>query len=79
MIDIGKNQWVVKHPNGWAVKGEGNSRATAVTKTKAQAETIAKRIATNQKSEVITQKRNGQIGSKDSYGNDPLPPKDKEH
>ena len=27
----GKNQHVVKHPDGWAVKGEGNSKATKVT------------------------------------------------
>ncbi|STX93936.1 DUF2188 domain-containing protein [Legionella londiniensis] len=38
----GKNQYVVKHSNGWAVKGEGNSKATKVTKTQAEAIKIAK-------------------------------------
>lgn len=33
----GKNQHVVKHPDGWAVKGAGNSKATKVTRTQAQA------------------------------------------
>ncbi len=28
-----KNQHVVKHPDGWAVKGAGNNKATKVTKT----------------------------------------------
>ncbi|MBR2677607.1 MAG: DUF2188 domain-containing protein [Solobacterium sp.] len=76
---MGKNQWVTKHTDGWAVKGEGNSRATAVTNTQKEAIKIAKDIAANQHSEVIVQGRDGKIRSKDSYGNDPNPPKDKEH
>lgn len=76
---MGKNQWVTKRSNGWAVTGEGNSRATAITKTQKEATKIAQRIAKNQGSEVIIQGRDGKIRSKDSYGNDPLPPTDKEH
>jgi len=76
---MGKNEWVVKRDNGWAVVGEGNSRATAVTRTQKEAADIARNIARNQKSEVIIQNREGKIRSKDSYGNDPNPPKDKEH
>jgi len=30
---VKKNQWVTIHPKGWAIKGEGNKRATKVTKT----------------------------------------------
>jgi len=74
-----KNQWVTKHPKGWAVKGEGNKRATKITKTQKEAINIAKKIAKNQKSELYIQNREGKIRSKDSYGNDPCPPKDKEH
>jgi len=40
---------------------------------------IGKSIAKNQKSELIIQNAEGKIRSKDSYGNDPCPPKDKEH
>jgi len=76
---MGKNQWVVRHDNKWAVKGEGNKRATKVTDTQKQAINVAKGIAQNQKSELIIQGRDGKIRSKDSYGNDPCPPKDKEH
>ncbi len=76
---MGKNQWVVRHDNKWAVKGEGNERATKVTDTQKQAINVAKGIAQNQKSELIIQGRDGKIKSKDSYGNDPCPPKDKEH
>ena len=76
---MGKNQWVVRHGDKWAVKGEGNKRATKVTDTQKQAINVAKEIAQNQKSELIIQGRDGKIRSKDSYGNEPYPPKDKEH
>ena len=76
---MGKNQWVVRHGDKWAVKGEGNERATKVTDTQKQAINVAKEIAQNQKSELIIQGRDGKIRSKDSYGNDPYPPKGKEH
>lgn len=75
----GKNQHVVPHPNGWGVRGAGNQRVTRVVPTQKEADQIARRIATNQQSEVVTHGRNGRIRSKDSYGNDPNPPKDKEH
>ncbi|WP_407929218.1 DUF2188 domain-containing protein [Agrilactobacillus fermenti] len=34
-------------------------------------------MAKNQSSELIVQNKNGQIGMKNSYGNDPFPPRDK--
>ena len=73
---MGKNQHVTRHPaGGWQVKGAGNSRATKRTSTQAEAQAIARSIAINQKSEVLTHGRNGRIRAKDSYGNDPHPPK----
>jgi len=72
------NQHVTKRSDGnWQVKGENNSRATAVTRTQADAIKRARNIAINQKSEVVIHGRNGQIRNKNSYGNDPCPPKDK--
>lgn len=76
---MGKNQWVVKHGDKWAVKGEGNQKATNVTNTQNEAKEFAKGIAKNQGSELIVQGKDGKIVSKDSYGNDPYPPKDREH
>lgn len=73
---MGKNQHVLKHSSGgWQVKGAGNSRATKVTPTQVEARSVARAIAINQKSEVVIHGRNGQIRAKDSYGNDPHPPK----
>jgi hypothetical protein len=73
----GKNQHVVKHPDGRAVKGEGNSKATKVTRTQAQAIETAENIARNQKSDTKIHGENGKIRAGNSYGNDPCPPKDK--
>ncbi len=73
----GKNQHVVKHSNGWAVKGAGNKRATKVVKTQKEAIGIAEKIARNQKSDTKIHGRNGKIRAGNSYGNDPCPPKDK--
>jgi hypothetical protein len=72
-----KNQHVIPLGNGWAVKGEGNSRYTAITERKAEATTIARDIARNNKSEIVIHGKDGRIQDKDSYGNDPNPPKDK--
>lgn len=74
-----KNQWVSPHEKGWAVHGEGNTRDTGVYKTQKEAIARATEIAKKQKSEVIVQRPDGRIRSKDSYGNDPNPPQDKEH
>jgi len=73
----GKNQHVVKHPDGWAVKGAGNNRATKVTRTQAQAIEVAENIAKNQQSDTKVHGVNGKIRAGNSYGNDPCPPKDK--
>lgn len=76
---MGKNQHIVRHEDGWAVKGAGNEKATAVFRTQAEAVEAGKRIATNQGSELLVHGRDGRIRSKDSYGRDPLPPRDREH
>lgn len=73
---MGKNQHVTRHPlGGWQVKSAGSTRATVRTTTQKEASNIARSIAINQKSERIIHGRDGRIRSKDSYGNDPHPPK----
>ena len=75
----GKNQHVVPHQNGWTIRGAGNQKVTKVVPTQGEAAQVARQIATNQQSEVLIHGRDGRIRSKDSHGNDPNPPKDKEH
>lgn len=73
---MGKNQHVTQHPNGgWQVKGENNTKATICTTTQAQAIERARSIAKSQESELIIHGMNGRIRQKDSYGNDPFPPR----
>lgn len=76
IIMANKNQHVTPHKDGgWQVKGAGNSRATARTETQSQAIKIARDIAINNGSEVVIHGENGRIREKNSYGNDPFPPK----
>lgn len=73
----GKNQHVVKHPDGWAVRGAGNNKVTKVTSTQKEAIEVAEDIARNQKSDTKVHGRDGKIRAGNSYGNDPFPPKDR--
>ncbi|QVY62341.1 DUF2188 domain-containing protein [Cytobacillus gottheilii] len=73
---MGKNQHVTPHKNGgWQVKGAGNLKATRITSTQAEAISIAKGIAKNNKSELLIHNSAGRIREKNSYGNDNFPPK----
>ena len=72
---MGKNQHVVPHGDGWAVRAEGNERSTSVHRTQSEATDAPRQIATNQRSEVLIHGRNGQIREMNSSGNDPRPPK----
>lgn len=70
-----KNQHVVPHENGWAVKGAGSEKASSVHKTQKSAIEKAQTIAKNQKSELLIHGKNGQIRERNTYGNDPYPPR----
>lgn len=71
-------QHVVPNPNGgWSVKKGGASRATKTFNTQQAAISYARKVSRNQGSELYVHKRDGTIRSKDSYGTDPLPPRDK--
>lgn len=71
-----KNQHVTRNSNGtWNVLGENNSRATRIHGNQIQAIQHARKIAINQKSEVVIHGVNGKIRAKDSYGNDSHPPR----
>lgn len=76
---MGKNQHVVPDGKKWGVKGEGNSKATELFDTQKEAIERAREIARNQRSEVVIHRKDGRIRDKDSYGNDPNPPKDKKY
>lgn len=71
----GKNQHVVPNDGGWGIKGEGNSKLTEKFDTQKEAIDRARDIAINQKSELFVHGEDGRIRERNSYGNDPHPPK----
>lgn len=74
-----KDQHVVRRDDGWAVRGEGNSRDTSHHNSQQQAYDAAREIARNQGTEVVVHGRDGRIRDSDSFGSDPNPPKDTKH
>ena len=60
---------------GWKVKRAGGERASSVHDTQAAAAQAGRRLARTDGVEFNLHGRDGQIREKDSYGNDPNPPK----
>ena len=68
------NKHVVPNSNGgWDVKSGGSK--ISHHQTQKSAINLAKSIAKSDRTEVVTHGRDGKIRAKDSYGNDPFPPK----
>ena len=72
---MARSQHITPYGSKWQVKGAGNNRATVVTNTQKEAIRIGKTIAMNQGSELFIHNSKGQIRERNSYGNDPCPPK----
>jgi hypothetical protein len=70
-----KDKHVVRHDQGWAVKSGG--MVTSIRDTQKAAQRDAIQQAKWDRSDVVIHGRDGKIRAKDSYGNDPYPPKDK--
>lgn len=70
-----KGQHVVPSSNGWSVRKAGASRATRTYTTQQDAISAATEIARNQRTEVYIHGRDGRIRERNSYGNDPYPPR----
>lgn len=82
---MSKNQdrMVYRRDDGnWANKRNDSERASSVHSTQKAAEDAAREMLHNQGGgELTTKGRNGQIRGKDTIppGNDPCPPRDREH
>ena len=61
------NQHVVPHENGWAVKGAGNEKYTAIYDNQQDAIDRARDIAINNQSSVIIHRKDGSIRDRMSY------------
>ena len=79
----GRDRTVSKRPDGkWQNKRNDAGKASSIHDTQKDAEKAAREMLKNQGGgELTTKGVNGKIRSKDTIapGNDPNPPKDKEH
>lgn len=69
------NQHVVPSDSGWKVKTARAPSATKTYKTQKEAISVATKIAKSQKTELFIHGRDGRIRERNSYGNDPFPPR----
>ncbi len=70
-----KGQHVVPNKGKWSVRRAGATRASGTYTTQQEAIDKAKDIAQNQRTELYIHGRDGRIRERNSYGNDPHPPK----
>jgi Uncharacterized protein conserved in bacteria (DUF2188) len=66
---------VTKTDGGWAVRKSGAARASKTFETQKAAIRYGKDIAKKSAGELFIHETNGLIRARNSYGNDPHPPK----
>ncbi len=71
--------WVSPGDEGWRVHRPGAGRDSSHHDTQAEAIRRATEIAKRERVDLVVRGRDGQIRSKDSYGNDPPRRHDREH
>jgi Uncharacterized protein conserved in bacteria (DUF2188) len=76
---MSKRQHVVPVGNQWGVRRERSERLTSIHPTQGDAIERGREIARNQQTELVIHRRNGEIRDSDSYGNDPMPPRDRKY
>ena len=70
-----KGQHVVPNGGKWSVRKAGSPKVSGTYQTQGEAVAVAKERAKNQKTELYIHGRDGRIRERNSYGNDPHPPK----
>ncbi|MBY0531312.1 MAG: DUF2188 domain-containing protein [Xanthobacteraceae bacterium] len=61
---------------GWDVKREKADRSSGHFEKKSDAMDYGRGLAKQKRTELVEHGRNGRIQDSDSYGNDPVPPRD---
>lgn len=72
-----KSNHVVPSSSGWTVKKSGADKASRNFDTKVEAVAYGRNLSIKEKTELYIHKSNGMIQNRNSYGNDPNPPKDR--
>ncbi len=70
-----ETQHTVPYGDKWAVRKGGASRITKSFDTQAEADSYGRQVARNHDAEYYLHGKDGKIREKDSYGNDPFPPR----
>lgn len=68
-------QHVVPRDGKWAVRRTGADKVTRRFDTQSEAIEVAREFARNQRTELYIHGKDGLIRERESYGNDPFPPK----
>lgn len=74
-----RNIHVVPKGDGWATRRERAEGPSSTHDTQSDAIERARQQAQRDKVEVVIHRPDGRIRDKDSYGNDPNPPRDTTH
>lgn len=72
---MAKNVHVVRREQGWAVTREGAERDSSHHSTQAEAISQATETARREGVELLIHRQDGRIRERNSYGNDPFPPR----
>jgi len=70
-----KNIHITPHKNGWQVKKAGSSKAIKVCTTQKECIIYGTQKAKQTGAELFIHNKQGKIRERNSYGNDPFPPK----
>jgi len=71
----GRGQHVVPRNGKWAIRRTGSDKVTRTFETQAEAVRAGREIARNQRTELYIHGRDGLLRERESFGNDPFPPK----
>ena len=74
-----KNIHVTRREDGWAVVREGADRASSLHPTQSGALDVGRDMARRERGELFIHDRDNRIRDRDSFGNDPFPPRDHKH
>lgn len=69
------NIHITKHEDGWQVKEAKTGQVFSVSSTQKEAIQFGTSIAKHGESEILIHGRDGKIRERNSFGNDPFPPK----
>lgn len=75
ILPMKQNVHVVPKEGKWTVERENSQRVSYLAETQKEAIKLARDLAINSKVELLIHGKDGKIRERNSYGNDPYPPK----